>query len=110
MSHCYGNHDSSSIGGGGQVVDGSAYVSGVAAGCQFDRNAGRETHSGSYTVRASDSMDFIACDFNIALTCLEASNPQIALRGKIFVGDVLTIDRSCPPWEGPILAEKRENG
>ncbi|MBI1279884.1 MAG: LysM peptidoglycan-binding domain-containing protein [Anaerolineaceae bacterium] len=66
--------------------------------CQFDRNSGRTAPGDKYTVQAGDSLDFIACDFNVDLTCLKSANPQLAGSSLLMPGDVLTINRSCPIW------------
>lgn len=69
--------------------------------CQFDRNAGRVAQGGSYTVQLGDTLDFIACDFNVSLACLAAANPQLSNRGRLQVGQALAIDLGCPAWDGP---------
>lgn len=72
--------------------------------CQFDRYPGRVAPGGVYTIRAGDTLDFIACDFGIALTCLLDSNPQIgANRGRIHAGDGITINLACPGWDGAVI-------
>jgi LysM repeat protein len=87
-------------GGGGTGVDaGGGDPNTVPAVCQWDRNSGREAPNGQYRVRAGDTLDFIACDFGIALDCLVQTNPEIDNRGRLGIGDVLLIDLSCPAWE-----------
>jgi spore coat assembly protein SafA len=49
-----------------------------------------------YTVRAGDSMFFIAKRFNISLQSLIQANPQIADPNLIYPGQIL-----CLPMEGP---------
>ncbi|MBN8619472.1 MAG: LysM peptidoglycan-binding domain-containing protein [Anaerolineae bacterium] len=71
--------------------------------CRFDRNPGRIALDGLYTVQAGDALDFIACDFNVALECLIASNPQLENRSRLFIGDTLQIDLACPPWRDSSL-------
>lgn len=72
--------------------------------CQFDRYPGRVAPGGVYTIRAGDTLDYIACDFGISLTCLQETNPQIAEnRGRIRAGDDLTISLSCPAWDGGVI-------
>ncbi len=71
--------------------------------CKFDRNAGREAAGGLYVVQAGDAMDFIACDFGVALQCLIDANPQVANPARLRVGETLVIDFSCPPWTDPTL-------
>lgn len=72
--------------------------------CQFDRYPGRAAPGGVYTIRAGDTLDFIACDFGIALSCLLETNPQIgANRGRIRAGDDITINLACPAWEGDTI-------
>ncbi len=72
--------------------------------CQFDRYPGRVAPGGTYTIRAGDTLDFIACDFGIALRCLLETNPQIsANRGRIHAGDPITISLACPAWEGAVI-------
>lgn len=72
--------------------------------CQFDRYPGRVAPGGVYTIRAGDTLDYIACDFGISLTCLRETNPQIAAnRGMIHAGDQITINLSCPAWDGAVI-------
>lgn len=80
---------------------GDAGAEAARRACQFDRNAGRVAQGGSYTVQLGDTLDFIACDFNVSLACLAAANPQLANRGRLQVGQRLTIDFGCPAWDGP---------
>lgn len=75
--------------------------------CKFDRNAGREAVGGLYVVQAGDAMDFIACDFGVALQCLIAANPQIANPSRLKVGETLVIDFSCPAWTDSTLPPAR---
>lgn len=82
-------------GGGGSSADNLV--------CKFDRNAGRETAGGLYVVQAGDAMDFIACDFGVALQCLIDANPQVANPSRLKVGETLVIDFSCPAWTDPTL-------
>jgi LysM repeat protein len=97
--------------GGGDVTDTSSGVTTVTnAGitgngqCQFDRYPGRVAPGGVYTIRAGDTLDYIACDFGIALTCLQETNPQIGEnRGRIHAGDTITINLSCPAWDGAVI-------
>ncbi len=67
--------------------------------CRFDGNAGRQVVNGVYTIQAGDTLDFIACEFNVELSCLIASNPQLGANRLILPGDLLTINRACPPWQ-----------
>lgn len=71
--------------------------------CRFDRNSGRTAPGGAYTVQAGDSLDFIACDFNIDLQCLKDSNTGLDNTSVILPGDTLTINRSCPVWRDSSL-------
>ncbi len=66
--------------------------------CQFDRNSGRTAPGDKYTVQAGDSLDFIACDFNVDLTCLKSANPRLESSVLLMPGDVLNISRNCPIW------------
>ncbi len=66
--------------------------------CQFDRNSGRTAPGDKYIVQAGDSLDFIACDFNVDLTCLKAANTQLESSALLMPGETLNINRSCPIW------------
>lgn len=97
--------------GGGDVMDTTSGVTTVTGAgitgngqCQFDRYPGRVAPGGVYTIRAGDTLDYIACDFGISLTCLQQTNPQIgANRGRIHAGDTITINLSCPAWDGVVI-------
>jgi lysozyme len=84
-------------GGGGDITADSVSVGRT---CQFDRYPGRTAPDGVYTLRAGDTLDFIACDFGISLQCLKDSNPDIVNTKRIMVGDQISINLSCPAWEG----------
>jgi LysM repeat protein len=88
-------------GGGGDDI----IADPVSAGrtCQFDRYPGRTAPSGVYTIRAGDTLDFIACDFGISLQCLRESNPQVVNNKRLAIGDQLTISLACPGWEGAVI-------
>lgn len=88
-------------GGGGGADTGGADTSGLT--CQFDRYAGRTAPNGTYIVRAGDTLDFIACDFGLSLQCLRESNPQVVNHKRLAIGDALTINLGCPPWDGAII-------
>jgi LysM repeat protein len=88
-------------GGGGGATTTTTTASATtepALACRFDHNAGRSAPGNLYTVQSGDLLDFIACDFNVDLTCLLASNPEITHRSRIAVGQVLVINRACPIW------------
>ncbi|MBI5668222.1 MAG: LysM peptidoglycan-binding domain-containing protein [Chloroflexi bacterium] len=96
--------------GGGETTPTTSTATVTSAGitgsgqCQFDRYPGRVAPGGVYTIRAGDTLDFIACDFGIALSCLLETNPQIgANRGRIRAGDEITINLACPGWEGDTI-------
>ncbi len=82
-------------GGAVSVVDTKA--------CQFDRNPGRIAPNDRYTVQVGDSLDFIACDFGIALQCLKDSNPQLGGVSLLMPGETLNINFSCPIWRDSTL-------
>jgi LysM repeat protein len=84
-------------GGGGDITADSISVGRT---CQFDRYPGRTAPDGVYTIRQGDTLDFIACDFGVSLQCLRESNPTIVNNKRLAIGDELTINLSCPPWEG----------
>lgn len=54
---------------------------------------------GSYIVRVTDTLDFIALGFNVDTRCLAASN-QIVNTYRIQPGQRLVINFNCPPWSG----------
>lgn len=84
--------------GAGGGVNGEVTTTTAVRACRFDRNAGRSALGNLYTVQAGDTLDFIACDFNVDLACLLAANPAITNRGQIAIGQELVIDRTCAPW------------
>ena len=98
-------------GSGGGAVNSSSTtnVSTIAnpKACQFDRNSGRIAPNDQYTVQAGDSLDFIACDFNIELQCLKDSNTQLGGVSLLMPGQALTINRSCPVWRDSTLPGSR---
>ncbi len=71
--------------------------------CLGDRNAGRVTDGLFYTVQQGDILDFIACDFDVSIVCLIESNSSLQDRQNpaLRIGQQLSIDRSCPSWDGP---------
>ena len=73
----------------------------TAGVCFGDRNPGRFPVGGRYTIRAGDTLDFIACDLNITLSCLAAANPGVGNIGRIFPGQSIIVPNGCPPWDGP---------
>jgi LysM repeat protein len=84
-------------GSGGGVIG----MPGERRACFGDRNAGRVISGGTYTIRAGDTLDFVACDLGIALSCLANANPQLGNIGRIQPGTVISIPSGCPPWDGP---------
>jgi LysM repeat protein len=87
--------------GGGGDITADALTTGRT--CQFDRYAGRTAPNGVYTIRAGDTLDFIACDFGISLQCLKESNPEIVNNKRLGIGDEVTINLACPPWDGAVI-------
>jgi LysM repeat protein len=84
-------------GGGGDIMADSVSVGRT---CQFDRYPGRTAPNGVYTIRQGDTLDFIACDFGISLQCLRESNPDVVNNKRLAIGDQISINLGCPPWEG----------
>jgi LysM repeat protein len=93
----------SCAGGGGGDTSSGGGASSLDLMCQFDRYAGRNAPNGVYTVRQGDTLDYIACDFGISLTCLLNSNPEIVNHKRLAVGDQLVINTSCPAWDGAVI-------
>jgi LysM repeat protein len=62
-----------------------------------DQGGGTRTSGGDYTVVRGDVLDSIAMRFDVALNCLIEAN-NLALPHRIFIGDTLAIERSCPPY------------
>jgi LysM repeat protein len=89
--------DCQASGGGGQIPADNIT-------CRYDRNAGRTTTNGIYTVQAGDALDFIACDFGVDLQCLADAN-QLENRGRLEIGQSLRIDFSCPAWTDSTLPQ-----
>ncbi|MBZ0287723.1 MAG: LysM peptidoglycan-binding domain-containing protein [Anaerolineae bacterium] len=85
-------------GGGGEDITADSVS--VGRTCQFDRYPGRTAPGGVYTIRQGDTLDFIACDFGISLQCLRESNPTIVNNKRLAIGDQISINLACPPWEG----------
>ena len=56
----------------------------------------------TYTVRRGDVLDLIAARFNVQEDCLAAAN-NLANKNRIFPGDQLSIDASCPAYDGEAL-------
>ncbi len=58
----------------------------------------------TYTVRSGDVLDLIAARYDVATDCI-AKNNNLALPGRIFVGNTLTISADCPFYSGvaPVL-------
>jgi LysM repeat protein len=52
-----------------------------------------------YIVHNNDTLDGIAADHNVDTTCLATSN-NLTDPGKIFAGQEIVIDRSCPAYSG----------
>ncbi len=92
-------------GSGGGVVSNNNNVSSVfdPQACQFDRNSGRVAPNDRYTVQTGDSLDFIACDFNVDLQCLKDANPQLGGVSLLMPGQTLNINFSCPIWRDSTL-------
>ncbi|MGQ9888479.1 MAG: LysM peptidoglycan-binding domain-containing protein [Aggregatilineales bacterium] len=87
-------------GGGGGDASGEAGVIVSNGQCLFDRYAGRRAVGGQYVVPFADMLDFIGCDFNVQTACLAAAN-GLPPTARLSAGQVLFIDQSCPPWDGP---------
>lgn len=52
-----------------------------------------------YTVERGDVLDLVAAAFDVDVMCLAEAN-NLGRRMAIFPGDVLTIDMSCPRYDG----------
>jgi len=52
-----------------------------------------------YTVRVGDVLDLIGARFNVSAFCLAEVN-NLENPGRIFPGDEIVIDASCPPYDG----------
>lgn len=86
------------VGGGDVGMDAGVFVGNGL--CLSDRYAGRRAVGGQYVVPYADMLDFIGCDFNLQTACLAAAN-GLPPTARLTTGQVLFIDRSCPPWDGP---------
>ncbi len=65
-----------------------------------DQGGGSTAQSrNGYVVVRGDVLDLIAASFDVAVGCLAEAN-ELADPGEIFIGDVITVDRSCPPYDG----------
>lgn len=62
-------------------------------------NAQRAGSDGDYVVKRNDVLDTIAATFDVAVGCLAEAN-GLTPPYMIYVGDALTIDLSCPPYDG----------
>lgn len=63
------------------------------------RASAQTTGSGDYVVRRGDVLDAIAAAFDVSVRCLAQAN-GLTNPGMIYVGDELTIDLNCPPYDG----------
>lgn len=55
--------------------------------------------SGDYIVERNDVLDSIAATFDVSVGCLAEAN-GLTYPHTIYVGDALTIDLDCPPYDG----------
>lgn len=53
----------------------------------------------AYVVQPGDVLDLIGAAFNVAPSCIARTN-DLSDAGRIFPGDELVIDTSCPPYDG----------
>jgi LysM repeat protein len=76
-------------------------LSAVSTGAE-DQGGGGTSSSGDYIVVRGDVLDLIAAHFNVQVDCLGAAN-DLAPLYRIYPGDSLRIDTSCPPYDGEAL-------
>jgi LysM repeat protein len=57
----------------------------------------------TYIVLRGEVIDLIAAKHNVQVACLVAANPQLDAALRIYPGDEITIDSSCPPYDGEAL-------
>ena len=62
-------------------------------------SSSRSSSGDGYTVVRGDVLDLIAAAFDVDVMCLAEAN-DLGGRMLIFPGDVLTIDMSCPRYDG----------
>lgn len=84
--------------------DGLALGSRPAADTEDNGQGGgstqRTTGSGnSYVVERGDVLDLIGAAFNVSAACIAETN-GLDQPNRIFPGDELVIDTSCPPYDG----------
>jgi LysM repeat protein len=75
---------------------------GAVSSVEDDGGGGGTTSGGDYIVVRGDVLDLIAAHFNVQVACLGAAN-NLAPLYRIYPGDSLTIDTSCPPYDGEAL-------
>ena len=61
--------------------------------------APRASSGSGYVVVSGDILDLIAAYYNVSVSCLAETN-NITDPQRIFPGDELVIDTSCPPYDG----------
>jgi LysM repeat protein len=59
----------------------------------------QSAQSGDYVVERGDVLDTIAATFDVSVGCLAETN-GLSYPHTIFIGDALTIDLDCPPYDG----------
>ena len=64
-----------------------------------ERVSAQVASSGDYTVERNDVLDSIAATFDVSVGCLAEANGLTAPY-MLYVGDALTIDLDCPPYDG----------
>lgn len=64
-----------------------------------ERVRAQAASSGDYTVERNDVLDTIAATFDVSVGCLAEAN-GLTPPYMLYVGDELTIDLDCPPYDG----------
>lgn len=82
----------------------SAVSVSTTSSAQSEGQGGGSASGDSYIVQRGDLLDSIAARFDVSVTCLAEAN-QLSNPRRIFPGDSLVIDLSCPLYTGsaPVL-------
>jgi lysozyme len=64
-----------------------------------------QSRAGDYTVVRGDVLDLIAATFDVSVSCLAEAN-DLTDPNRIYIGDTLEIDTSCPPYDGLALGPR----
>jgi LysM repeat protein len=64
-----------------------------------DSTLGQGGGANTTVVQPNQTLDGIAADFNVKTSCLAEAN-ELTNPSKIFPGQMIVIDTTCPPYDG----------